>query len=211
MLDNPLRLSPIQLDALREVGNVGAGNAATALSTLLGHRIDMTVPAVSVLPIAAVAELLGGDEAIVVGVYFRISGDAPGNMLFVMDEVSSRQLVSILMDNANLRPGVTGGFDELSISALMEIGNILGSSYLGALMAMTNLSLRISVPALACDMSQAVLNIGLIQYGQVGDSALVIETAFHDGNSVVRSHFFFIPDPDSFGLILSSLGVPADE
>ncbi|MGE5654466.1 MAG: chemotaxis protein CheC [Bacillota bacterium] len=211
MLDNPLRLSPIQLDALREVGNIGAGNAATALSTLLGRRIDMTVPAVSVLPIPAVAELLGGDEAIVVGVYFRINGDAPGNMLFVLDEPSAGQLVDVLMDNNSLKAPIVGASDGLTMSALMEIGNILGSSYLSSLMTMTNLALRISVPALARDMSQAVLNIGLIQYGQAGDSALVIETAFHEGKSVVRSHFFFIPDPDSFGLILSSLGVPADE
>lgn len=211
MLDNPLNLSLIQLDALREVGNIGAGNAVTALSTLLGRRIEMTVPAVSILPIPAVAELLGGDEAIVVGVYFRIEGDAPGNMLFVMDKASSKQLVDILMGNISQKTAVLDTFDDLALSALMEIGNILGSSYLTALVTMTNLSLQISVPALAYDMSQAVLNIGLIQYGQVGDSALVIETAFHAGESVVSSHFFFIPDPDSFGLILSTLGVPADE
>ncbi len=211
MLDNPLHLSALQLDALREVGNVGAGNAATALSTLIGRRIEMTVPAVSVLPIPQVAELLGGDEAIVAGVFFRIDGDAPGNMLLAMDEASGRQLVSILLNHVDLSNGASQAFDELAMSTLMEIGNILGSSYLGALMTMTNLSLQISVPALARDMAQAVLNIGLIQYGQVGDSALVIETAFHEGASVVRSHFFFIPDPGSFALLLASLGVPTDE
>lgn len=211
MFDNPMRLTSLQLDALREVGNIGAGNAATALSTLLRRRIDMTVPAVSFLPLPAVAELLGGDEAIVIGVYFRIEGDAPGNMLFVMDEGSGRQLVNLLLGSISAKGTDDGSFDELALSALKEIGNILGSSYLGALMTLTNLSLSISVPALARDMSQAVLNIGLIQYGQVGDNALVIETVFHEGKSVIKSHFFFIPDPDSFNLILSSLGVPDDE
>lgn len=203
MPDNPLDLSDRHRDALREVGNIGAGNAATALSTLLGRRIDMTVPAVSVLALSDVAALLGGDEAVVIGVYFRILGEAPGNMLFVMEEESGRHLVNLLVGPQN----GSDHFNNLELSALMEVGNILGSSYLSALVMLTNLNLIISVPALSRDMAQAVLSIGLIQYGQIGDHALLIETAFRDGLDTVKSHFFFIPDPESFNTILSALGV----
>ncbi|MBE6097058.1 chemotaxis protein CheC [Schwartzia succinivorans] len=204
MPDDIMQLSPTQMDALREIGNVGAGNSATALSQIINHRIDMNVPEVSIVPLGDVPDLVGGPEAMVVGVFLRVYGQAPGNILFLLPAESAFYLVDMLMGK---KRGETQNLDYLDESALMEIGNILAGAYLNALFNLTKLSLLPSIPALAMDMAGAILNVVLIQLGQMGDHALVIETEFTTDEEGIKGHFFLVPDPGSLDTILTAVGV----
>jgi chemotaxis protein CheC len=194
----------MQLDALKEIGNVGAGNAATALSQIINRKIDMTVPKVAILPLGDVPDVVGGPEVTVAGVYLRVFGPAPGSILFLMPQASAFYLVDTLMGR---KAESTHALDEMDASALLEIGNILAGAYLNALSYFTKFTLLPSIPALAMDMAGAILSIILIQLGQMGDHALVIETEFTTENDGVKGHFFLIPDPGSLGTILQAIGV----
>ena len=203
MSDDILELTPVQMDALREIGNVGAGNSATALSQIINHRIDMNVPQVSIVPLGDVPDLVGGPDVMVVGVFLRVYGSAPGNILFLLPE-SAFYLVDMLMGKKH---GETKNLDFMDESALMEIGNILAGAYLNALFNLTKLSLLPSIPALAVDMAGAILSVVLIQLGQMGDHALVIETEFTTDEEGIKGHFFLVPDPGSLDTILAAVGV----
>jgi len=197
-------LTPIQMDALREIGNVGAGNSATALSQIINKRIDMNVPKVALVPIEAVPDLVGGPDTIVVGVFLRVYGKAPGNILFIMPQKSAFYLVDTLMGREH---GTTKKLDFMDESALMEIGNILSGAYLNAFFNFTNISMLPSIPALAMDMAGAILNIVLVQLGQMGDQAMVIETEFLAEDDGINGHFFLVPDPGSLGTLIKAVGV----
>lgn len=204
MSEDILKLSPLQLDALREIGNVGAGNAATALSQIVNRRIDMTVPRVSILPLGEVPDVVGGPDAMVAGVYLRVFGPAPGSILFLLPRNSAFYLVDMLMGRTK---GDTQFLNTMDESALMEIGNILAGAYLNSLAYFTQLTLLPSIPALAIDMAGAILSVILIQLGQMGDHALVIETEFTTEFDDMMGHFFLIPDPGSLTTILTAIGV----
>lgn len=201
---NSQQLSSLQYDALREIGNIGAGNAATALAKMINKRVDMKVPRVSMLPFSEVASMVGGAEEVVAGIYLRVSGPVPGNIVFLLPKENALYLVDLLFGRT---PGETKTLSELEQSALLEIGNILTGAYLGALAMMTNMTLVPSVPALAIDMAGAVLSTPLTFLGEVGDVALLIETEFTDDGREVTGHFFLIPDPGALDRMLAALGV----
>ncbi|WP_028611015.1 chemotaxis protein CheC [Paenibacillus harenae] len=198
------RFEAFELDVLKEVGNIGAGNAATALSRLLDKPVDMAVPKVSLLPFEEVADRVGGSEQIVIAVYLRVEGEAPGNMFFIIEEESGKRILRQLLSMYTEEPN---GYSEMELSALCEIGNILAGSYLSSLADFTHLAMAPSVPAIAVDMAGAILSYGLMQYGEMGDSALLIETTFLEDHQSLEGHFFLIPDPESFDKIFRSLGV----
>ena len=204
MSDDVANLSPAQMDALREIGNVGAGNSATALSQIISRRIDMDVPRVSIVPLDEVPDLVGGPDTMVVGVFLRVYGKAPSNILFLLPKDSAFYLVDMLMGKTH---GDTQKLDFMDESALMEIGNILSGAYLNALFNFTNISLLPSIPALAMDMAGAILSVVLVQLGQMGDHALVIETEFKTDDDGIKGHFFLVPDPGSLDIILQAVGV----
>ena len=148
-------------------------NSATALSQVINRRIDVNVPKVALVPLEMVPDLVGGPDAVVVGIFLRVYGKAPSNILFLLPQKSAFYLVDTLMGKPH---GETNSLDFMDESALMEIGNILAGAYLNALFNLTKLSLLPSIPALAMDMAGAILSVVLIQLGQMGDHALVIET-----------------------------------
>jgi chemotaxis protein CheC len=206
----------IQLDLLREIGNIGAGNAATALSNLVNKTIDMRVPNVKVLSFDEITEFIGGAEEVVVSVFLRIEGDIPGNMFFFLGQAEAKRLVESMMGKSEV--SADGFFSEMELSAIQEVGNILSGSYLSALADFTKLNLQPSVPALAIDMAAAILSYGLIEVGKAGDYALVIDTSFLDEASTeveanaedsnIKGQFVLLPDPDSFSILFEALGVP---
>ncbi len=203
-MTDELNLSANQLDALREIGNVGAGNSATALSQIINKRIDMNVPKVALVPLDTVPDLVGGPDMIVVGVFLRVYGKAPGNILFLLPQKSAFYLVDTLMGREH---GTTKKLDFMDESALMEIGNILSGAYLNAFFTFTQISMLPSIPALAMDMAGAILNVVLVQLGQMGDHALVIETEFLAEDDGINGHFFLVPDPGSLGTMIRAIGV----
>lgn len=202
------------LDILKEVGNIGAGNAATALSKILGKTIDMTVPKVSVVSFDEMMDLVGGSENVIASVFLRIEGDAPGSMYFMLPLEQAEKFVKQMTGEEGFS-FENPPYSELSVSALQELGNMVSGSYLSALSDFTQLNLYPSVPALCIDMVGAILSYGLMELSQVSDYAIVIDTAVSEqtspNNDSVKGHFFLLPDPDSFGKIFSALGVPIDE
>jgi len=204
MADAISELNSFHLDVLREIGNIGAGNAATALAKLLDKKIDMRVPQIRIMKFSEVSDVLGGTETPVVGILLQIHGDISGSMMFILDYPSSRLLVNILMG----KPVESDlDYDELTCSALKEIGNILAGSYLSALSNMTNLKLMPDVPALAIDMAGAILSVPAIEFGKNSDTVLYIENVFTDGRDSVIGDLFLIPDDLSYGKLLEALGV----
>ena len=197
-------LNNLQLDVLKEIGNIGAGNAATALAKLLNRKIDMDVPRTKILGFQEVSETLGGAELPVVGILLKVSGDLTGNIMFILQQKAACMLVNMLM----CRPlDEMHDFSELEISALKEIGNILAGSYLSALSSLTNLTIVPSVPDLAIDMAGAILSVPAIEFGKVGDTVLYIETEFSEGFEKVVGDFFLVPDYDTYDVLLKALGV----
>ncbi|MDG0812444.1 chemotaxis protein CheC [Cohnella rhizosphaerae] len=194
-----------KMDVLREVGNIGAGHAATALSRLLDKPIDMAVPKVSFIPFEDIADRVGGAEEVVVAIFLRVEGEAPGNMFFLMSQNQARVLLQGLL-HFELSEGPE--YSEMELSALSEIGNILAGSYLSSLADLTGLPLSPTVPAIAVDMAGAILSYGLVQFGTMGDEALLIDTTFLEDDRRAEGHFFFIPDPESFERLFRALGVP---
>ena len=196
-------LNSMMLDILGEIGNIGSGNAATALASMLSKRVDMNVPQVRILEFKDVAEVLGGEEKLVVGIYLDLNGEIKGNMMFILDLESAVNLTNMLLNRED------GGdeLDDMRISALSEVGNILASSYVNSLSALTGLKIAVSVPSLAIDMAGAILSVPAIQFGYVADQVLFIETIFEEDNKSVKGNLFLLPDMDSFEKILSSLGV----
>ncbi|NLV91985.1 MAG: chemotaxis protein CheC [Firmicutes bacterium] len=192
-------LSPTQIDLLRELSNIGAGNAATALSTLLGdQRLEMTVPEVLVCSLAESMELIGGAESVVVGIYVLMSGDSNGRVAFIFPEKSALKMLEFLV------PGKELTLDSVEVSALQEVGNIVVSSYLNALAKSTGLTLIPSVPALAVDVAGAIWSTILAEAGVV-DDVPVIKTTFQLGERAFDGVLMMIPEPDYFEGIFSAL------
>lgn len=197
------QMNGLVLDVLKEIGNIGAGNAATALAKMIDKKVDMKVPKVSILEFKEVPELLGGEETQVCGIFFKIEGDINGSIMFLLEMESAFNLIDLLM------PREEHLMDEFTFSALQEIGNILSGSYVASLSGLTNLNMHISVPSLCIDMAGAILSVPAIHFGQIGDKILIIENQFiePDENEAVRGFFFLIPDVESYEILFKSLGV----
>jgi chemotaxis protein CheC len=206
---NIYELNNLHLDVLREIGNIGAGNAATALAKMLSRRVEMNVPKAKILEFKDVNETLGGAETLVVGILLRIIGDISGYIMFIVEYNAAHLLVNLLMgkpiDDTVLNEA--GGFDEIETSALKEIGNILAGSYISALSTLTNLKIQPSVPDMAIDMAGAILSFPAIEFGKIGDTVLFIETEFSEDGRKVIGDFFLIPDAESYDILLKALGV----
>jgi len=204
-----LQLKPYHLDVLKEIGNIGAGNAATALSQLLGKEIDMSVPNANIVPISELPDHVGGADKEVAAIFLRIEGDAPGSMYFIASIEDTEQLIRQVTkdDSFQLR---TLPYDDVGLSAIQEIGNILAGSYLSSFADFTKLHLHPSVPGLSIDMVGAILSYGLIPLSQVSDHVIVIDTRMQEnkkGNEHTFVRFLLLPDPDSFQIIFEALGV----
>lgn len=193
----------IYYDVLREIGNIGAGNAATALAQLLQTKVDMKVPKVDLLDFNQVGEAMGGEEQIMAGIYLGVQGDITGSIMFLLEEKSAHDLVSKLMGT---KVENDKEFNEMEISALKEIGNIITGSYLSSLSSLTNLTIIASVPDLSIDMAAAILSVPAIEFGVLGDKILMIQTAFTD-DMELNGYFILVPDLQSYDKLLGSLGL----
>jgi len=191
------------LDVLKELGNIGSGNAATALSTMINKRINMRVPQVKILDFKDISEILGDGETPVVGIYFKMSDDIEGNIMFVLSIDSAINLTNMLFGRNDSK----NELDDMDMSALSEVGNILSASYVNSLSTLTGLKLKISIPSICVDMAAAILSVPAVQFGQIGENVIFIETQFEEGDKLIKGDLFLIPEVDSFEKILSSLGV----
>lgn len=196
------RMSDEYFDVLKELGNIGAGNATTALAQMMQCKVDMSVPQVKLLEFKELGELMGGEEMIMAGIYLGIEGDITGSIMFLLEKTAARHLVSKLMGMAPEGED----FSEMELSALKEVGNIITGAYLNSLSGLTNLVIYPSVPDLCVDMAGAILSVPAIEFGALGDKILLIQTQFFD-EMVLDGYFILIPDLASYGRILSALGL----
>ncbi|NLM10765.1 MAG: chemotaxis protein CheC [Clostridiaceae bacterium] len=196
-------LNSFHLDILKEIGNIGAGNAATALANILDKKVDMKVPQIRIMGFSEVSEVLGGAETAVAGILLGIRGDISGYILFVLEETAAKVLVNILMGK---NPEEEVAYNEITLSALKEVGNILTGSYLSALSTLTGLMIKPDVPDIAIDMAGAILSVPAIDFGKTTDTVLYIETEFIEGKNRVIGDFFLVPDTDSYMKLINTLG-----
>lgn len=196
-------LDDSQYDVLKEIGNIGAGNATTALACMLNEKIDMSVPKVTLIPFNRMADVFGSEETILAGILLGLEGDVNGMMMFLLHEESAHHLVNAMLGNPIDK---ADAFSEIEMSALCEIGNIIAGSYLSAMSGLTGLKIVASIPYPAIDMAGALLSLPATEYGKIGDKVLLIQTQFGE-HDFVNGYFVMVPELESYEKILSSLGL----
>lgn len=198
------QLSETYIDVLKEIGNIGAGNAMTALAQMLDCKIDMRVPKVRLLELNEIGTLLGGEEELMVGIFLGVEGDISGSIMFLIGLEAAKNLVKKIM------MGYDSGrmdFDEMESSAMQEISNIITGAYLNSLSTLTNLKIYPTPPSMAVDMVAAIMSVTAIKFGELGDNILLIQSQFFDDMVAIDGFFVMIPDLESYGKILSALGM----
>ena len=194
-------LNEKQIDALKEIVSIGAGNAATALSQITKTKTSITVPAVQFLPVADAPKLLGPLETMVTSVYLQLLGDLTGVLLFIYKNDAASKLSNLLGTANKVKQS---GIDE---SALKESSTILTGAYLNAISKLLYKKLLMSAPAIAHDMSGAIIENVLIEANKDADFAIIIETEFTVVNEKIEAFFFFIPEKKSLQALLEAMGV----
>ena len=203
-LNNYDDLNDIQLDVLREIGNIGAGNAATALSSMLTSQINIAVPTVRILDYEEVVEELGGPEQMIVGLLLCLDGDVQGMIMFLL-----QQNFADLTLQALLGQGLpaSGEIDEMSYSAIQEVANIMAASYVNAISALTGLTINLTVPSMCLDMLGAILSVPAIHYADISDKIIFISDAFDGEDLHAPNHVLLIPDVESLQKMMTCLGI----
>lgn len=196
-------LKALQIDALREVANIGAGHAATALSQMTDRRIMITVPQINIARLEDVANLLGAPTDVVAAVLMHMLGDLTGRTLLLLPEVAARRLCDMLLRRPE---GTTTAFDVLEQSCLKEAGNILSGAYMNALSDFMGMLLLPSVPSLVVDLAAAVLTTTYLNFGHERDFVFCVETEFEiEAEEGLRGYFLLLPDLASLKAIFDAI------
>lgn len=194
-------------DILKEIGNIGSGNAATALSKILNNQIDMKLTSVQILEFNQVTEMLGGNELLVVGILIPITGDIKGSILYIIEKQYADKICDKLLTNFKKELKTQ---EHIRLSALKEIGNIMAASYLCALSNLTGLKITPSVPDIAIDMASSILSVPAVMDADNSDNVIYIGSQFLKTNNNSVGEFFLIPDKESLKILIKSLGVNND-
>ena len=207
-MDNSDILSNQQIDALTEVGTIGAGHAANALSQMVGKKIMISVPEVKSIPLKKIVGLAGPLENLVAAIYMNLMGDTRGTALLIFPRKSAFTLVDILM---NRPAGQTKFLKEIDRSALKEVGNILVGAFLTALMEFLNISLIPSVPLIAYDMVGAILEDLAIEFGEDADQLFCIQTEFIDPSLNMGGNFILVFGRKPLDVIIEKIEIMIKE
>ena len=205
-MDDLRNLQPVQIDALREVANMGAGHAATALSQMTGSTIMISVPRINIARLEDIPPQIASPEEPVAAVLMHMLGDLTGRTLLVFPRPTAMRLSELMLR----RPaGSSKGLGELEQSAIKEAGNILSGAYMNALSDFMGMMLLPSPPSLAVDMSQAVLSTAYVQFGSDRDYVFCVESEFYmkDMDEHLRGFFLLLPDIPSLQAILRAVKV----
>ena len=203
-IKNVDELQDMHLDVLKEIGNIGSGNAASALSTMLNCDTDISVPDVKLLDFDDAVNFLGGPENVAIGMLVNLTGDISGMMLYVLQHPCASKMTSTIFgteieDIANM--------NDMERSFISEVGNIMSASYINAIASLTGLTIDISVPQMCVDMVGAILSVPAIQFAQIGNKVLFIDDRFVIGGSEVQSNMILVPEMSSLETLFSRLGV----
>ena len=199
MLKNYDDLSPVAIDCLREIGNIGSGSAASSLSEMLGKTIEMKVPNVCVLEYQQIIDAMGGPEKVITGILVRLEGDIKGMMMFLLEDSFAQVVLSTFMNAENVQVTKLG---DMELSVITEMGNIMAGSYLRALSTLTGLTIDMSV-----DMLGAIMSVPITEFAQVGDKVLFIDDGFKIDGVAIKSNIILIPEMESLETLMKKLGV----
>ncbi|MDR0946775.1 MAG: chemotaxis protein CheC [Ruminococcus sp.] len=204
-LTNINQLSEMHLDVLKEIGNIGSGNAASSLSELIMKPTDITVPAVKLLDFNEAINFLGGAEIIALGMLVQLVGDIKGKMIYVIQQAFASHMTETLF-GMPIDDLLT--MDEMATSFISEVGNIMTASYVNAIASLTNLTIDISVPEMTIDMVGAILSVPAVEFAMTGaNKVLFIDDSFIIDGSEVRSNLIFVPETKSLENLFGTLGV----
>ncbi len=204
MLKNYDDLSPVAIDCLREIGNIGSGSAASALSQMLGKPIEMKVPNVCVLEYQQIIDTMGGPEKVITGILVRLQGDIKGMMMFLLEDSFAHVVLSTFMSAENVQVTRLG---EMELSVITEMGNIMAGSYLQALSTLTGLTIDMDIPSMTVDMLGAIMSVPITEFAQVGDKVLFIDDGFAIDGVDIKSNIILIPEMESLETLMRKLGV----
>lgn len=197
-------LSSLELDTLREIGSIGTGNAATALSTLLGREVRITLPEVRFMGYNEAIDWMGGPEEVTAGVLVGMSGQMGGILL----SVQKLEFINLVLERMLGEPIQRyEDLDELRQSTLVEVGNIMISTFINALSGLSNISVNLTVPAFAVDMQGAILSVPMAEYGGMSNYIMNIAGNFTCDGRRVPCHLLLSPDLRSLDFLLKKLGV----
>jgi chemotaxis protein CheC len=197
-------LSDTHIDVLREIGNIGAGNAATSLSVLLDESVNISIPRVVIEDYNGVVQTIGATEELAIAILINFSGDVRGMVLFLLAFDDAKEIAQMLV---GVEEGDDIGLSEMKISAIKEIGNILGSAYLGSIGTLTGLTFDISVPYAAIDMVGALMSAPMVEFSVDNTKILFIEESFSMETKSLRSHVILFADIPSLNKIMEKLGL----
>lgn len=197
-------LNGLELDAIREIGSIGTGNAATALSSMLGKEVRITIPEVRIMGYNEAIDWIGGPEVITAGVLVNMSGELNGIMLSVQQMEFVNMVLKHMVDRT-----VTcyEELTELDRSALVEVGNIMISTFINALCSLADISTRLTVPAFAVDMQGAILTVPMAVFGGQSDYIMTVGADFICEGRQVPCRLLLSPDIRSLNFLLKKLGV----
>ena len=190
-----------QFDALREIANIGMGKASSALADLIGTTILINVPQAVCVSISDLPGILRAPEQVTAGIYLQVSGDLTGHATFIFEVQSAHRLAGVLLGMQEVQ------LDEVTASALMEIGNIMLSAYLTAISDFTTLHLLPSPPVMAVEMGGAILNAVIANMHHIDDFAVTIATDIYDPDGLISGTFVFLPEPGGTQKILEAIGM----
>lgn len=204
MIKNYDQLSSLEIDTLREIGSIGTGNAATALSQMMNRPVRITLPEVRIMEYNEAIEWIGGPEEVTAGILVKMSGDVGGIMLSVQKlDLVNVVLSTMLGESIDSYENLT----ELERSAMIEIGNIMISTFINAMSGLADLNIKLTVPAFAVDMQGAILTVPMAEYGGLSNYLMAIGGNFVCDGKEVPCHLLLSPDLRSLDFLLRKLGV----
>ncbi|MDR0490840.1 MAG: chemotaxis protein CheC [Oscillospiraceae bacterium] len=197
-------INDMHIDFLREIANIGSGNAASSLSRMLGQKVDISIPGISIKGFDETYETLGGPESIMVGTLLMLSGSIDGMMMFLLPTDIACDMVNMLTcsEIKNYRE-----IDEMGFSAINEVSNIMSASFVNAISAMADMKIDISPPEAALDMLGSIMSVPSIYFAQVSDTLMLIQNELEISGKKARANIILLPDVPSLEKIMTHLGV----
>lgn len=199
-----MNINEADLDLLKEIGNIGAGNAASALSEMIGQTVTINVPRCELIKFSEMTNIIGDPEHVILGILVQLQDDMEGYILLAQELEDAVQTVKALMGQD---VSIEDGINLEDFDLMKEVTNILAGSYLSAISEMTGMRIDISIPAMTADMAMAIMNVPALVYGEVGESVLMLDTQFGGAAECIHGHFFLIPTIESLEKLKKALNM----
>ena len=199
-------INATHIDVLREIANIGSGNAASSLSRMLDHPVNLTIPYIGIKGFNEACTVLGGPEAVMVGTLLFLSEALQGMMMFLLPAETACNLVNMLM-YSDIK--CYDEIDEIGFSAINEVSNIMSASFVGAMADMSELTIDISPPEATLDMLGSIMSVPSIYFAKVSDTLLLIQSELEIAGKKTKTNVLLLPDMPSLEKLMKSLGIDA--